>query len=106
MSAHTPGPWGQVDYWRLHDKDAREEQVRLHPDWRCIEGGTHDGGFVHISGHFGDANARLIAAAPDLLSIAKQWAAIDGGAWHVERHAAEKAELLADTRAAIAKAQP
>ncbi len=47
----------------------------------------------------------LIIAAPDLLSIARRWAALDGGAWHVERHAAEKQELLADTRAAISKAQ-
>lgn len=44
-------------------------------------------------------------AAPDLLSIAKRWAALDGGAWHAERHAREKDELLADTRAAIAKAE-
>lgn len=55
--------------------------------------------------HGGEANARLIAAAPDLLSIAQRWAAIDGGAWHVERHASEKSELLADTKAAIAKAE-
>lgn len=53
----------------------------------------------------GAANARLIAAAPDLLSIAKRWAALDGGSWHVERHAKEKGELLKDTAAAIAKAE-
>ncbi len=51
-----------------------------------------------------DANEHLIAAAPDLLFIAQRWAAIDGGSWHVERHAREKAELLADTNTAIAKA--
>lgn len=44
-------------------------------------------------------------AAPELLSIAQQWAAIDGGAWHVERHARAKTELLQATRAAIAKAE-
>jgi hypothetical protein len=48
--------------------------------------------------------ARLIAATPELLSIAERWAALDGGAWHVQRHANEKAELLADTAAVIAKA--
>lgn len=40
----------------------------------------------------------------DLLSIARRWIALDAGAWHPERHAAEKAQLTADTRAAIAKA--
>jgi hypothetical protein len=50
-------------------------------------------------------HARLIAAAPKLLSLAKRWAALDGGAWHVGRHAQDKAELLAETLAAIAKAE-
>ena len=53
-----------------------------------------------------ERNARLMASAPDLLSIAERWAALDGGAWHVERHAREKRELMEDTRAAIAKATP
>jgi len=52
------------------------------------------------------ADAHLIAATPDLLSIAKRWAALNGGEWHAERHAREKAELLRDTQAAIAKASP
>ncbi|MFG1401990.1 hypothetical protein [Xanthobacter sediminis] len=60
--------------------------------------GKHDTGQT-------EANARLIAAAPDLLSIAKRWSALDGGAWAVERHAREKTELLADTKAVIAKAE-
>lgn len=40
-----------------------------------------------------------------LLDIAKRWAALDGGAWHVECHAREKAELLADTGALISKVE-
>lgn len=84
---HEPGPW--------------------------ILGGCSGRMIATPSGYVGDGfiadvdtleNARLIAAAPELLSIAQRWAAIDGGAWHVERHAREKAELLAETRAAIAKA--
>lgn len=51
------------------------------------------------------ANAFLVAAAPDLLSIAKRWNALDGGSWHVERHARDKEELIVATRAAIAKAE-
>ena len=45
------------------------------------------------------------AAAPELLSIARRWAALDAGAWHPTRYAAEKKELIADTEAAIAKAE-
>lgn len=50
-------------------------------------------------------SAALLGTSPDLLSIAQRWAALDGGAWAVERHAREKAELLTDTRAAIARAK-
>ena len=52
-----------------------------------------------------EADWRLRNAAPELLSIARRWAALDAGAWHADRHAFEKAELLADTRAAIALAE-
>lgn len=45
-----------------------------------------------------------MSSVGSLLSIAKRWSALDGGSWHVERHAREKDELLDDTRAAIAKA--
>src|SRR6185503_11100335 len=51
-----------------------------------------------------DANARLIAAAPDLLSIVLRFVALPGGAWNPERHAAEEAELMQDARTALAKA--
>lgn len=94
---HTPGPWEIVDRW---------------PPNGC--GAQIWGSGVHIASltraldkppvqKFADA--QLIAAAPALLSIAKRWAAIDGGSWHPERHAREKAELLADTLAAIAQAE-
>lgn len=50
--------------------------------------------------------AHLIAASPDLLSIAQRWAALDAGVWLADRYAAEKEQLLADTRAALSKALP
>jgi hypothetical protein len=59
-----------------------------------------DGGFYPPRA----ADARLIAAAPDLLSIASRWAAIDGGIWHAERYVGDRAQLMADTQTAIAKA--
>lgn len=49
--------------------------------------------------------ARARAQRDELLQIARRWSALDGGAWHVQRHASEKAELLADTRAALAKVE-
>ena len=48
-------------------------------------------------------NARLIAAAPELLSIARRWAALDGVAWHLVRHAREREQLLRDTQAVLDK---
>lgn len=95
---HTPGPWvvGPTDdtvVTHLGADGLRYEVAAIDGDynqpevWPVME-----------------ANARLIAAAPDLLSIARRWAAIDGGAWNVQRYASERAELMADTRAAIAKA--
>jgi len=51
------------------------------------------------------ADAMLYATAPDLLSIAKRWAALDAGGWHPDRCASDKAALIVDTLAAIAKAE-
>jgi hypothetical protein len=100
MSQHTPGPW-QIE---------GKFQKSGSPRWGfIITAGTndrHDGPAAHVGDLMvSEADARLIAAAPDLLDIAKQWAALDGGAWDVQRHAADKRDLLADTRAAIAKAE-
>lgn len=84
---HTPGPWEAIN--GDHVRDANGIVICEIREMGILE---------HA------ANANLIATAPDLLSIARRWAALDGGAWHAERHASEKAELLADTLAAIAKA--
>ena len=48
--------------------------------------------------------ARLIASAPELLSIVQRFVALPSGAWHPERHAADEAELFTEAKAAIAKA--
>lgn len=51
-----------------------------------------------------EADAHLIAAAPDLLSIVQRFVALDAQ-WHPDRHASEKDELMAEARAAIANAR-
>lgn len=64
-SAHTPGPWTAHHGW--HDKWIDPDVQRKHPKW-CEVTGPDDGPVLSITGHFGLANARLIAAAPDLLA--------------------------------------
>jgi len=88
---HTSGPW-MVD--EMGDVVANEATIAL----ICLDERMIDEGEA-------EANAYLIAESPTLLSLAERWAALDGGAWAVDRHAREKAELLADTRAAIARAK-
>ena len=89
---HTPAPWtirevkhSNVPGQRAFAIDFNEDQEQV-VDWVYEE-----------------ADAKLIAAAPDLLSIARRWAVLDAQ-WHPDRYESEKAELLIDTRTVIAKA--
>lgn len=90
MSNHTPGPWR---FTRDHTPGQYgiNERIRdRHNSVICN---------LHINA---EANARLIAAAPDLL------AALQGLAWAVsgiEYVETEYAEQVAQARAAIAEAQ-
>ena len=65
MSAHTPGPW-----------ESEETEHRISSS-HWIMAGEHQsiciGAIIHFSGEHAqsDANARLIAAAPDLLKACK-----------------------------------
>ncbi|WP_139835872.1 hypothetical protein [Pseudomonas sp. R16(2017)] len=94
QAKHTPGPWG---YWSGYNyADQIEAQV------------TADGGDIVIASYNhlipeGEANAKLIAAAPDLLSLAMRWLALDGE-WHPDRFENEKAQLLIETKDLISKA--
>ena len=87
MDKHTPGPW-VVD--------------RSHPDW--VEGTTiwaNDVVIAHAVAdqhHQTEANARLIAAAPDLL------AALEACLHRLDAHDDQSAPECLTARAAIAKA--
>lgn len=116
MSTHTPGPW-TARAWRGHSPTTVVCETG-HPDLRPevfviaeVEG-RGDGAETL-------ANARLIAAAPDLLALAQQYAsecAECGGTGTVESFAdliggesvpeREPCDQCADIRAVIAKAQP
>jgi hypothetical protein len=79
-TTHTPGPWTvgdptltQHDYPKRHES----ESVSIHaPGRACVATvyGGHEGGSVgrpYVSLHDGRANARLIAAAPELLAACR-----------------------------------
>lgn len=89
MSAHTPGPW----------------EIRRYPR---VGGSTKDlmgngGGFVVKLDGASDANARLIAAAPELLEALKALVVMDKQL--LESCGIGDTAVLIQARAAIAKAE-
>ncbi|HEY4136462.1 MAG TPA: hypothetical protein VGO34_14755 [Alphaproteobacteria bacterium] len=87
VSKHTPGPWA------IEHKNPFETFVRGAPN---EEGSRYVVAIVH-PGHDNatEANARLIAAAPDLLDALKAVVAV----------ADRKTDVFDQARAAIAKAE-
>lgn len=84
MSAkHTPGPWGTLTF----------SNHELQTDFAMVKIGSR----AHMVGYSGEdkANARLIAAAPELLSFVKEW---------LDRQGSDENYMTAKARAAIAKA--
>lgn len=94
MSAreHTPAPWTVREVLHSNVPGQRAFAIDFNDDQEQVVDWVYE-----------EADAKLIAAAPDLLSIAKRWAALDAQ-WHPDRYESEKAELLIETKAAIAKA--
>ena len=105
--AHTPGPWcagwgnsgltgpttpsahGPTTAgteWTFSVVSCGTETIAIVPD--------QEGVALRPRRGTGDANARLIAAAPDMLSLLERWAAVAG-----------PSVLAEETRAAIAKAK-
>lgn len=77
QAKHTPGPWKAVinsaDYW---------EVVHQWPDQSVEEANSYSPTVVHVctkNGEEQEANARLIAAAPELLEFAQEWLSLQGG---------------------------
>lgn len=89
MSTHTPGPWVVS-----HDKKYDQQRISANDAPIAV---TKD-----------EANARLIAAAPDLLDVARNVGGIDDG-WlkgaHPELLRKAILQIRDEARAAIAKAE-
>ena len=73
MSKHTPGPW------YVHGMYVRKDDGRFGA-WNVAE--VNDAAGVDPA--VGEANAALIAAAPDLCAVVKHLADLLDGAWHFE----------------------
>lgn len=93
-SKHTPGPWKH--FCIAHEKIDLGYEILTADERTFITGGTSHGSVRY------EANARLIAAAPDLLEACKQF--IDE--WHANNQNFYRLEpkSLTMMRAAIAKA--
>jgi hypothetical protein len=100
MSKHTPGPWTECAAHTSFGGD------KLSPDenYRHIEGGritsNQDTGF-YITGFIKPADARLAAAAPELLEALE---ACEMRLTHLAQDGANVTHTLKFARAAIAKA--
>ena len=88
MSKHTPGPWAMPD-----SGQGRISKVGVNGGWDGMIA-TADCGDYARSRSEGLANARLIAAAPDLLEALKD----------AVRDSESPGQWLDESRAAIAKA--
>ena len=93
---HTPGPWAV-------EKDGSSLWVVAHqPAWRSQPDGVRP---IPTDTRIkcGEANAHLIAAAPDLLAALKRCAGVISGSTMTKNELIEALEM---SRAAIAKAEP
>ena len=87
---HTPGPWTVRDHGGYIEVETPDEPTVAHFGSLSFDGADHDWAL---------ANARLIAAAPELLAALKAMA--DRAEWYGD----EDADSLCGARAAIAKAE-
>ena len=74
MSQHTPGPW---EAYQLEGREGSDFW------WICAgnKNGWRGDSYMEVSGHIGEANARLIAAAPEMLLALR--AVVEAIEWRV-----------------------
>ena len=99
MTQHTPGPW--KIFWRTNDMDYTWPIVGI---GEANGEGVVDCGFgVWRDGEEALANARLIAAAPDLLAALKGM--LDHCALHSDDRDGQAHDAWINAQAAIARAE-
>ena len=114
MSAHTPGPWS-YGFPKINGVELRERDCQVSSGGFLVANVSH--GSTYPAEPFGsdrrEANARLIAAAPDLLAaleaLDRYWLSAwpngpDGGKDRVLEIAEETRVIWRQIRAALAKA--
>lgn len=101
MSEHTPGPWVVAGTRHSGNLEIGKD-TRLH--WVGPDGDAVCGVFYDMNTHRGWADARLIAAAPELLAALGDFVKMgESYGWDSARTGREY--LMKDARAAIAKAK-
>jgi hypothetical protein len=102
MSAHTPGPW-RVDICTPESG----KSIAVHVDTRAVKAGRVM--VVALCGRPGvtyvEANARLIAAAPELFAAVKAAEQFFDDQIHCRKPTQKWTEYVAQIRAAIASAE-
>lgn len=98
MSGHTPGPWEAK--WSKYTEGKFIVQA-AHPSNRVIASFDDDGDGAGVQSI---ATAYLIAAAPDLLKVAQDAAAIGLHVWPDGECKCSQCDLVRTASAAIAKA--
>jgi len=101
---HTKGPWSFVPKITANENHSgyfvRAEKIKTNGMWSLalVQPGDDDG-------LVGEANAKLIAAAPDLLAACKAFVAVDDtGVGSIQEMMSDYAAALKAARAVIAKA--
>ena len=94
----TKGPWTASPGFNGQSDDERAAILAMHPHYCEIVGGGYPKpeGFS-VSGHCGQANAHLIAAAPELYEALRDMCAVGG--------LDDGTDVIAKANAALAKAR-
>ena len=105
MNKHTPGPWNCYIPEIGNEKDTNDVgnfYWSIHPDLF-----HSDVNYLHVTGWMSEANARLIAAAPDLLEVVKSLLECGDfftSAIEAKNHSVDFEELEVFARAVVSKA--
>ncbi len=109
MSAHTPGPWTAVEHEQASGERGWWSVLRgawdISHNQAAKPGVVADCQYSAMTPEENEANARLIAAAPDLLAALERIAAWDPEAAASDKNGLSIIDAIDISRAAIAAAK-